>query len=91
MAKIELPPHLRLSDLEKKVSALQAKTLELSAQLRAFMQPETPENLSEQLMWFCHTHKLPFQCALELSHRDDLTPQQRQWLRKFIIRWDALV
>jgi len=52
---------------------------------------ETEESLCKEWESYCKENKLPFLSADDVIHRDTLTPMQRQYISKFIMRWEEVV
>lgn len=50
----------------------------------------TPDQLADQLRYYCEAQRLPVRDADELLH-EDITPEQRRWLSYFCQRWEALI
>jgi len=82
--------HMRMAAYEDQLKGLNARTLGLQAQLFRMLNPESEENLCDQLDWFCMHNKLPRMSADELLLLPTITGKQATWLNRFIQRWDAL-
>lgn len=45
--------------------------------------------LTQALNEFCDTQDLPHESADDILALYDLTPQQREWLKAFVVIWEA--
>lgn len=52
--------------------------------------PDAADRMSIEFVAYCTQQGLPEMSAEELIH-EDLTPEQRQWVSDFIVRWNVEV